>query len=94
MKDAIAEVLPTIKETKEKVLKRLQLLEKDEYGLEKYDWDLEVLDLFFPEVRDELIKQIEEGDWSPSFRDEIKKLPISTLEQAYTHYMKANVNIQ
>lgn len=78
MKDKLIDDLPELKQICATLEKETPLMKTDEYGLPLVFFNSpEFLDEFFPEVRDQIIEEIEIGWWDPHYRDERKKLKVT-----------------
>lgn len=78
MKDKLIEDLPELKQICAALEKESPLMKTDEYGLPLVFFNSpEFLDEYFPEVRDQIIEEIEIGWWDPHYRDERKKLKVT-----------------
>jgi hypothetical protein len=78
MKDRLIDDLPELREICVALERETPLMKTDEFGLPLVFLNSpEFLDEFFPEVRDQIIEEIEIGWWDPHYRDERKKLKVT-----------------
>jgi len=79
-KDEFIEKFPLVKQITDSILNQAPLLKVDEYGLTPDLSDFVTIDTYFPEVRDLALLELENDDYSFGIKKEIKKLPISSIE--------------
>jgi len=80
-KDKFVELFPFIKQMADRCVNMIPLLELDSYGLPVKNFnDPRVIDAYFPDIRDAILMEIENDDYSYNIKKEVKKLPISSIE--------------
>jgi len=83
IKDEFYESIPTVVDCTKKIEKLSNYLKSKENGLPNFDvWDPSFIDEYFPEVRDQVLDEIENDDTETQYKEEFKKIGIQTVEEA------------